>query len=196
MTIKYLPGWSWHYEKVVINGKRVTVDRYATDPSGRVYTVRQTQNAQRRMAQEQGVQRTPAQPRTTRRYTRRNVSEVHGRVTEIYFDSLEQAQREFQKMCQSNDPRVTTYNIWYIQVLYTALITQRDTNTAKQVPRTVTYTEKGVRKTRRITQERAALSSGYNRTEAMCESDEPWNDAQQREGNFTIRRIVLYGAER
>lgn len=196
MAIKYLPGWTWHYEKAVINGKRVTVDRYATDPSGRVYTVRQTQNAQKQAEAQQGVQRPAPQPRTTRRYTRRNVSLVHGAVTEIYFDSLNQAQEQFIKMCQNNDPRVTSYNIWYIQVLYTALIAQRDTNTAKQVPRTITYTERGVQKTRRITQERAALSSGYNRTEAMCESDEPWDDARQREGNFTIRRIVLYGAER
>lgn len=193
MAIKYLPGWSWRYVK---NAQGKVVDRYGIDPSGRVYTVRQTQNIQRKLATEAGQPKAPAQPRVGRRYTRERLSAVHGRVTEIYFDNLNEAEREFQSMYAARDPRVMPYEIWYIQVIYTALVAQRDTNTAKQVPRFETVTENGQRRRRRVTQERAALSPGYERIERMGESDQPWDDARLREGNFTIRRIVLFGAER
>lgn len=196
MTIEYLPGWRWHYRYAIINGKRVQIDRWATDPQGNVYNVRQLQNEQRRVRAEQGQPKEPPQPRRGRRYTRKALSERHGRVTEIYFDSIDQAQEWFQNAYSNKDPRVMPYENWYIQVIYTALVAQRDTNTAKQVPRTITYTERGVKHTRRVTQERAALSTHYNRIEDMGLDDEPWNDARQREGNFTIKRVVLFGAER
>jgi hypothetical protein len=192
MAIQYLPGWTWHYQRV---GDKI-IDRWATDPQGNVYTVRQTQNIQKQRQAEAGQPRPAPQPRVGRRYTRRTLSERHGRVTEIYFNDIDQAQEEFQRMCEANDPRVTAYSIWVVQALYTGMVAQRDTNTAKAVPRTVTYTERGVEKTRRITQERASLSKGYYRRETMCENDEPWDEAREREENFTIRRIVLFGAER
>lgn len=196
MAIKYLPGWKWHYVYETIDGKRTQVDRFATDPQGNVYTVRQLQNEQRRIAAQQGQPKAPAQKRAGRRYSRERVSIIHGRVTEIYFDTLDQAQREFQQMYANNDPRVTPYEIWYIQAIYTAMAAQRDTNTAKQVPRYETITENGQKRRRRITQERAALSSSYYRIEDVGEDDEPWDDARLREGNFTIKRIVLFGAEK
>lgn len=196
MAIKYLPGWSWHYNSVVVNGKRIQTDRWATDPQGNVYTVRQAQNAQKAARMQEGQPKEPPQPRRGRRYTRQQLSERHGRVTEIYFDSIDQAQEWFQNAYQNNDPRVMPYEIWVIQAIYTALLAQRDTNTAKTVPRTVTYTERGVQHKRRITQERTSLSTHYTRVESMGEDDEPWDDARQREGNFTIRRVVLFGAER
>lgn len=192
MAIRYLPGWTWHYQRV---GSKI-VDRWATDPQGRVYTVRQTQNLQKQAQAQAGQPRPTPQPRVGRRYTRRMLTEIHGRVTEIYFDSIDQAQSWFQQAYAQRDPRVIPYENWYVQVLYTGMIAQRDTNTAKEVPRVIHYTERGVTRRRRITQERASLSSGYWRVEEMGEGDAPWDDARQREGNFTIRRIVLYGTER
>lgn len=193
MAIKYLPGWRWRYVK---NAQGKVVDRYGIDPSGRIYTVRQTQNIQRKLAAEAGQPKAPTQPRVGRRYTRERFSAIHGRVIEIYYDTLAEAQERFQAMYTARDPRIMPYEIWYIQVIYTAMVKQRDTNTAKQVPRYETVTENGQKHRKRITQERAALSPGYERLERMGETDEPWDDARLREDNFTVRRIVLFGAER
>lgn len=196
MAIKYLPGWKWHYVYEIVDGKRKQVDRFATDPQRNVYTVRQLQDIQRAEAKKQGAPKAPTVPRRGRRFTRQDVSIRHGRVTEIYYNTLDEAQADFQKMYQNNDIRITPYELWYIQVIYTGMIAQRDTNTAKEVPRWVELTENGVTKRRRITQERAALSSEYYEKWDLGTRDDGWDNARTRETNFTIKRIVLFGAEK
>ncbi len=199
--IRGLPEWRWIYPT------QPGETRYAENVlTGERISVRQAQNRQ----QATGVTKripggipgpTSVTPRGPVTYTKQTYdTTTHGDVVGYYFNSLEEMQAWFIAMWTRQDPKVTHYAGWLIEVIFSAKYKQATTNTAKRP----SYRDSKGRL--RYKTGYASLSSTYWASEDMAKALSPaqvqaglltpWEDASLRIEWYKIDKFILYGVQK